>query len=80
MFETNSVHDTVPVAGMLDERKTPVGKVCGDGIFDAWNTYDTMSRRETEPIVPPRRNAALTRHGGGKQPRCSARKPFPEVG
>jgi len=29
---TNGVYDTVPVAEMLDEQKSPVGKFYGDGI------------------------------------------------
>ena len=66
---TNGVHDTVPVAGMLDEQKTPVGKFYGDGIFDTWNLYDTLAQRGIEPIVPPQHNAVLTRHGNSKLPK-----------
>jgi len=64
----NSVHDTVPVAKMLDEQKTPVGKFYGDGIFDTWNLYGTLDQRGIEPIVPPQRNAVLTQHGNCKLP------------
>ena len=64
----NSVHDTVPVAGMLDEQKTPVGQFYGDGIFDTWNLYDILAQRGIEPVVPPQRNAVLTQHGNCKRP------------
>jgi hypothetical protein len=66
---TNGVHDTVPVAGMLDEQKTRVGRFYGDGIFDTWNLYDTLAQREIEPVVPPQHNAVLTRHGNSKLPK-----------
>ena len=65
----NSVHDTVPVPKMLDEQKTQVGKFYGDGIFDTWNLYGTLEQRGIEPVVPPQRNAVLTRHGNSKLPK-----------
>jgi hypothetical protein len=66
---TNGVHDTVPVAKMLDEQKSPVGRFYGDGIFDTWNLYETLEKRNVEPVVPPQRNAVLTRHGNSKLPK-----------
>ena len=65
---TNGVHDTVPVAGMLDKQKTPVGKFYGDGIFDTWDLYGVLDQRGIEPIVPPKRNAKIKRHGNSKLP------------
>ena len=66
---TNDIHDTVPVPKMLDEQKTPVGRFYGDGIFDTWNTYDALADRGIEPVIPPQRNAVLTRHGNSKLPK-----------
>ena len=66
---TNNVHDTVPVPGMLDEQKTPVGRFYGDGILDTWDLYGTLDQRGIEPVVPPQRNAVLTRHGNSKLPK-----------
>jgi len=65
---TNSVHDTVPVPEMLDEQKTPVDNFYGDGIFDTWDTYDTLAVRGINPVIPPRRGAVVTQHGNSKRP------------
>jgi hypothetical protein len=67
---TNGVHDTVPVAGMLDEQKSRVGQFYGDGIFDTWDLYSTLDQRGIEPVVPPQRNAVLTRHGTASCRNC----------
>jgi hypothetical protein len=69
MLTTNGVHDTVPVPKMLDEQKSRVGRFYGDGIFDTWNTYKALDQRGIEPVIPPQRNAVLTRHGNSKLPK-----------
>jgi hypothetical protein len=66
---TSGVHDTVPVAEMLDEQKSSVGKFYGDGIFDAWNLYGTLEKRNINPVVPPQCHAVLARHGNSKLPK-----------
>ncbi|MCL2153936.1 MAG: IS5 family transposase, partial [Oscillospiraceae bacterium] len=54
---------------MLDEQKTPVGKFYGDGIFDTWNNYHVLDVRRIALVIPPQRNAVLTRHGNSKLPK-----------
>lgn len=66
---TNGVHDTKPVAEMLDKVKNPVEKFYGDGIFDTWDTYDEWAKRNIHPIIPPQKNAVLARHGHCKGPK-----------
>ena len=45
----NDAHDTVPVAKTPNEQKSPVDRFYSDGIFDAWNTYDTLDDRKIGP-------------------------------
>lgn len=65
----NSVHDTKPVPEMLDNVKNPVENFYGDGIFDTWDTYDELSKRDIAPVIPPHKNAVLKRHGNCKGPK-----------
>lgn len=64
----NSGHDADQVDGLLDQVNGPVDAFYGDGAYDQWKVYDSLSERKIQPIVPPRRNAKIKQHGNSRQP------------
>jgi Transposase DDE domain len=79
----NSGHDADQVDGLLDQVKGPVEAFYGDGAYDQWKVYDSLSRREIQPIIPPRRNAKIKQHGNASQiplPRDEAIRSIREQG
>jgi Transposase DDE domain len=61
--------DLVPE--MLAQIEPPVAKLYGDGAYDKWKLYDLLAREAILPVIPPRRGAAIKRHGN-----CAG-KPLP---
>lgn len=61
--------DLVPE--MLAQIDPPVAKLYGDGAYDKWKLYDMLERETIMPVIPPRRNASIKRHGN-----CAG-KPLP---
>jgi len=61
--------DLVPE--ILVQIEPPVAKLYGDGAYDKWKLYDVLERKEILPVIPPRRGAAIKRHGN-----CAG-KPLP---
>jgi hypothetical protein len=71
----NSRHDADEVDPLLDQVRGRIEKFYGDGAYDQWKTYETLDTRGVEPIIPPRRNAKIKRHGntaGAPLPRDQA--------
>ena len=63
----NSEHDADQVDGLLDQVNGPVAAFYGDGAYDQWKVYDSLSDRAVRPIIPPRRNAKIKQHGNARQ-------------
>jgi hypothetical protein len=63
----NSEHDADQVDGLLDQVNGPVAAFYGDGAYDQWKVYDSLSERTIQPIIPPRRNAKIKQHGNARQ-------------
>jgi hypothetical protein len=63
----NSEHDADQVDGLLDQVNGPVAAFYGDGTYDQWKVYDSLSDRAVRPIIPPRRNAKIKQHGNARQ-------------
>jgi hypothetical protein len=61
--------DLVPE--LLAQIEPPVTKLYGDGAYDKWKLYDVLEQEEILPVIPPRRRAAIKRHGN-----CAG-KPLP---
>lgn len=53
--------DLVPE--LLDQVASPVKKMYGDGAYDKWKLYDVLERAEIAPVIPPRRQASIRKHG-----------------
>lgn len=63
----NSEHDADQVDGLLDQVNGPVAAFYGDGAYDQWKVYDSLSDRAVRPIIPPRRNAKIKQHGNARE-------------
>jgi hypothetical protein len=53
--------DLVPE--ILTQIDSPVAKLYGDGAYDKWKLYGVLEREEITPVIPPRRTAAIKKHG-----------------
>jgi len=63
----NGVDDAACVEGLLSQIEAPVGTFCGDGAYDQKKVYRSLERRKIDPLIPPRRNAKIIRHGNSSQ-------------
>lgn len=60
---TNSVDDAAMVSTLLDQVEGKVKKMAADGAYDKKKVYGELKRRKIKPVIPPRRNARITKHG-----------------
>ena len=51
-----------------DQTANHVNKLGGNGAYDKWKVYETLSSRKIEPVIPPRCDATIKRHGNSKLP------------
>ncbi len=63
----NSGHDADQVDDLLDQVHGPIDAFYGDGAYDQWKVYDSLSERKIQPTIPPRRNAKIKLHGNARQ-------------
>jgi hypothetical protein len=52
----------------LDQTENKTEKFDGDGVYDKWKVYGTLSQRNIVPIILPRRDAKIKQHGNSKLP------------
>jgi hypothetical protein len=64
----NGVHDADQVADLLEQIDAPVDSFYGDGAYDQWKVYGTLETNKIRPVIPPRRNAKIKRHGNSRRP------------
>ena len=72
---TNGVDDAQMVKPVLEKIKGKVKKFGGDGAYDKTKVYDVLEKQKIKPIIPPRKNARISRHGncrGRTKPRDQA--------
>jgi hypothetical protein len=62
----NSCDDAGQTDDLLDQVNSPVDKFYGDGAFDQRKVYETLKKRGIKAIIPPRRNAKISRHGNSR--------------
>lgn len=55
--------DAEVVPEILAQIDSPVAKLYGDGAYDKWKLYGVLEREEIMPVIPPRRTAAIKKHG-----------------
>jgi len=59
----NGVDDASMVKPLLEKIKGKVKKFGGDGAYDKMKVYDILEKKKIKPIIPPRKNAKIFRHG-----------------
>jgi hypothetical protein len=59
----NSCDDASQVDPLLDQVSGSTDAFYGDGAYDQRKVYETLQKRGTKAIIPPRRNAKIWRHG-----------------
>jgi len=64
----NATDDVSQVDALLEQAENSVVKFGGDGAYDKWKVYGSLAARSIEPVIPPRRDAKIKRHGNGKLP------------
>jgi len=64
----NATDDATETPVLLDKISNRVGRFYGDGAYDKWKVYGTLSKRNIAPIIPPRKDAKIKRHGNSSQP------------
>jgi hypothetical protein len=62
----NSCDDAGQTDDLLDQVGSPVDKLYGDGAYDQRKVYETLKKRGIKAIIPPRRNAKISRHGNSR--------------
>ena len=63
---TNNVADCEVLPDLLEQIEHPIEQVSGDGGYDTFDCYDTISDRFAKATIPPRRNAKIQQHGNCK--------------
>lgn len=62
-FTASNVHDGDAVDPLLDQIDEPIEMFYGDGAYDQWKVYDRLEHEAAKPVIPPRKNAKIKRHG-----------------
>ena len=69
LMTDSSTHDGDAVDPLLDQIDEPIESFYGDGAYDQWKVYDRLEREAALPLIPPRKNAKIKRHGNSSGPR-----------
>jgi hypothetical protein len=72
---TNGVDDAAMVKPVLEKIKGKVKTFGGDGAYDKTKVYDILEKEKIKPIIPPMKNARISKHGnthGKEKPRDRA--------
>ena len=64
----NGVDDAAMVPALLQQVKQDIMEFSGDGAYDKRKVYDLLAERKIKPIIPPRKNARIGKHGNSKGP------------
>ena len=79
----NDQHDGDAVGPMLNQIDDPIETFYCDGAYDQRKVYNVLECEAANPVIPPRKNGKLWRHGnsnGPKHPRDEALHCIPEKG
>ena len=63
---TNGIDDAAMVEPLLQQIKVKVKNFSADGAYDKVKVYKTLSQRNINPIIPPRKGARIKQHGNKK--------------
>jgi hypothetical protein len=68
VVSTNNLGDSQGLPDLLEQIEDEIEQVSGDGAYDTKGAYDTITKRGARPVIPPRKNAVIERHGNCKAP------------
>jgi hypothetical protein len=60
---TNSIADQDMVESLLNAVDGGIKKMAGDGAYDKKKVYQHLAKENVKPIIPPRKNARIGKHG-----------------
>ena len=63
---TNDVHDAEVLNDVLEAIDGPIAQVSADGAYDHRHCYDEIEAKVANPVIPPRKDAKIWRHGNRK--------------
>lgn len=66
LLTTNAVDDASVVEPVLEKIKGQVKKFGGDGAYDKTKVYNILEKKKIKPIIPPRKNARIGKHGNSR--------------
>jgi hypothetical protein len=69
VITTNRVDDAAMVTTLLEKATGTIKQVAADGAYDKKKVYEQLEKRKIKPVIPPRKDARITKHGNctGKQ-------------
>ncbi|TWT65158.1 Transposase DDE domain protein [Posidoniimonas polymericola] len=59
----NDKHDADLVEPLIEQVERPIERFYGDGAYDQRKVYEALECEAAQPIIPPRKNAKVWRHG-----------------
>ena len=62
----NNVDDADVVGELLKQIESNIDSFTGDSAYDKNKVYDTLKQKHIKPIIPPRKNARIKKHGNRK--------------
>ncbi len=60
--------DAAETSELLKQIPNKAGRFYGDGAYGKWKVYGTLDKRNIAPIIPPRKDAKIKRHGMSQLP------------
>jgi hypothetical protein len=68
VVSTNNFADSQVLPDLLEQIEDDLEQVSADGAYDTKSAYDTITKHEARPVIPPRKNAVIEQHGNCKAP------------
>jgi hypothetical protein len=65
---TNDFKDSEILPDLLEQIDSALSQVSGDGGYDSNKSYQLISARGTNPVIPPRKDAVIAQHGNSSLP------------
>ena len=60
---TNDFKDSEILPDLLEQIDSELIQVSGDGAYDSHESYELISNRGADPVIPPRKDAVIAQHG-----------------
>lgn len=68
LLTTNDFKDSEVFEACLTQLEEPLERVSADGAYDAKNCYDYCEANNIQPLIPPRKDAKIKKHGNSAGP------------